>query len=88
MPDDDPLPWVIEWRVGPVVLTSLPRADPEEVKRRVSKPFIPFGAAGWRRAGEEDWRPLASLPRSWGLRHPAPGQFVEEEDEEGEVKGG
>lgn len=65
-----PLPRVVEWKVGAVVLTSLPlRPDgAPEIKASVRRNWVPHGAEGWRLPGESDWRSLLELPPAWGLR--------------------
>ncbi|MBY0527334.1 MAG: hypothetical protein K2R98_28315 [Gemmataceae bacterium] len=66
---DGPLPSMLEWRVGPVVLVTIYanrdglRPIPEWQTRNV----VPVGATAWRRV-DGAWRPLAELPAHWGVK--------------------
>lgn len=68
LPDD--LPWTIYWRVGKVVLVSLPRKAVSFVSTSGCtnaanvRPNIPHGADAWRIAGCS-WRPIPDIPARW-----------------------
>ncbi len=68
-PDD--LPYMLEYRCGSVVLTTLPRtpvvniSTSGDTNAKIVKPNIPYGVTGWRRCGEMEWRPLSELPAEW-----------------------
>jgi hypothetical protein len=67
----DSLPWMIEWRVGKVVLTSLPRRAVESISSSgdtnadIVRPQIPMGCTGWRLPDEPEWRKMGELPKEW-----------------------
>jgi len=65
---------LIEWRLpGWVILTSVigrPDTAPEVHSQAILRRWIPWGATGWRRAGETDWHSLRTLPPEWGLGKP------------------
>lgn len=73
MPAD--LPGMLEYRcptsLGPVVITTLPRRPVESISSSgkttavTLHPNIPLGADGWRLATENEWHPMAELPRHW-----------------------
>jgi len=69
MPSD--LPWVIYWRVGSVILTSLPHREVRNVgssgmtDRAIVRPSIPVGATGWRADPWTAWQSMESLPLAW-----------------------
>jgi hypothetical protein len=92
-PDD--LPWMIEYQVGTVVLTTLPRrpvsfrGSSGTTDANVIHPRIPVGCTAWRPAGEMAWRPLLEIPRHWlpflqrergTPMDPRPKQDIYEED--------
>jgi hypothetical protein len=86
---DSGIPYLIEWLLptGVVTVSVLNRGPgaPDQ-KERVLKPWIPFGARGWRRCTETAWHPISELPPSWGLRHRGAGDFVAEEEEDEEAE--
>lgn len=65
------LPWILEYRVGTVILTTLPRRHVQSVgtsgnsDAAVVRPRIPLGCDGWRRRGETQWHALDQLPKDW-----------------------
>jgi len=76
--DPDALPPLIEWKVGSVVLTTIPRlfSNAEHMKpaqkKNTLRHYVPEGATGWRLPGQEGWRPLDCLHVAWGLEPLAP----------------
>lgn len=69
LPDD--LPGMIEYKVGTMTLTTLPRRPVQSVGTSgdtdadIVRPMIPYGCTGWRLPQEPDWNPLSSIPAHW-----------------------
>jgi hypothetical protein len=69
LPDD--LPFMIDYLVGKVVLTTLPRRPVSPISTsgdtdaKIVRPQIPYGTTAWRRTGETVWRSLSAIPKHW-----------------------
>ena len=86
-------PTLIEWRLpSGFVLRSIvgrscdaPEFAKKATERAVLKPFVPYGATGWRLTGETEWKPLAALPARYGLPRRASDTLPAAVDDEAEV---
>jgi len=65
------LPWMLEYRTGSVVMTTLCRrpvrfiSTSGDTDAKIVTPQIPVGCDGWRRIGETEWHPLSDIPEEW-----------------------
>ncbi len=72
MPDfPEDLPWIIEYRVGKMVLTTLPRrpvnfrGSSGTTDASTVRPRIPVGTDAWRVPPSLKWLRLDRLPKHW-----------------------